>query len=94
LADQLMTPPVETSATTVRPSVELLEVAEVAAILAAASEPSAKLIGGLKEGHLNLLVEVRFVECDRAHWVPVQGLLSEPPAPSSTRLSVQPMWRP
>ena len=47
-----MTPLVETSAATVRPSVGPLEVAEVAAILAAASEPSAKLVGGLNEGHL------------------------------------------
>jgi hypothetical protein len=50
LADQLMTPPVETSATTVRPSVEALEVAEVADIPAAAI-PSAKLVGGLSKGH-------------------------------------------
>ena len=47
-----MTPLVETSATTVRPSVGPLEVAEVEAFPAAASEPLAKLVGGLKEGHL------------------------------------------
>jgi len=47
-----VTPLVETSATTVRPSAGPLEVTEVAAIPAAASEPSAKLVGGLKEGHL------------------------------------------
>ena len=69
-----MTPLVETSATTVRPSVGLLEVAEVAAILAAASEPSAKLVGGPKKGTY-LLVGVRFVECDRAHWGLVQSPL-------------------
>ena len=47
-----MTPLVETLTTTVRPSVGLLEVAEVTAIPVAASELSAKLVGGLKEGHL------------------------------------------
>jgi hypothetical protein len=47
-----VTPLVETLATTVRPSFGPLEVAEVAAIPAAASEPSAKLVGRLKEGHL------------------------------------------
>jgi hypothetical protein len=47
-----MTPPAETSATTVRPSAVPLEVAEVAAVPAAASEPSADLVGGLNEGHL------------------------------------------
>jgi hypothetical protein len=49
-------------------------VAEVAAIPAAASEPSAKLVGGLKKGTY-LLVGVRFVECDRAHWGLVQSPL-------------------
>jgi len=37
-------------ATTVRPSVGPLEVAEVAAILAAASEPWPKRLGDLKKG--------------------------------------------
>jgi hypothetical protein len=69
-----VTPLVETSAATVRPSVGPLEVAEVAAIPAAASEPSAKLVGGLKKGTY-LLVGVRFVECDRAHWGLVQSPL-------------------
>ena len=69
-----MTPLVETSAATVRPSVGPLEVAEVAAIPAAASEPLAKLVGGLKKGTY-LLVGVRFVECDWAHWGLVQSPL-------------------
>ena len=43
----------ETSATTVRPSVGQLEVAEVAAILAVALAASAKLVGEFKEGHLS-----------------------------------------
>jgi len=68
-----MTPPVETSATTVRPSVDALEVAEVAAIPAAASAPSAKLVGGLRKGHPYLQVEGRFVDCGQAHSGPVQG---------------------
>jgi len=74
LADQLMTTPVETSATTVRPSAILLEVAEVAAAQAAASEPSAELVGGLKEGHLYQLIAGRFFECERAHLGPIQAL--------------------
>ncbi len=41
----------ETLATTVRPSVEALEVAEVTAIPAAALAPSVKLVGGLSKGH-------------------------------------------
>jgi hypothetical protein len=56
LADKLMTPPAETSATTVRPSAVPLEGAEVVAVPAAASQPSADLVGGLKEGHLYQLL--------------------------------------
>jgi len=83
---------VETLATTVRPSVGPLEVAEVAAILAAASEPWPKRLGDLKKGTY-LPVGVRFVQCDWAHWGPVQALLSEPRAPPSTSPSVLPTQR-
>jgi hypothetical protein len=69
-----VTPLVETSSTSVRPSVRPLEVAEVEAFLAAASEPLPNWLGDLKKGTY-LLVVVRFVECDRAHWGPIQSLL-------------------
>jgi hypothetical protein len=88
-----MTPLLETLANTVMPSDEPLEVAEVTAIPVVASAPSPKLDGGLKEWRLYKLVGVRFVECDRAHWGPVQALVSESPTMPSTSPSVQPMQR-
>jgi len=49
LAEKLMTSLVETTATTAGLSTSFLEVAEVAAVLAATSKPLADLVGGLKE---------------------------------------------
>jgi hypothetical protein len=51
LAEQLMTPTVETSATTVEPSAALLEDDEIAVVDAAISYTSAKFVEGLVEGH-------------------------------------------
>jgi hypothetical protein len=61
LAEQLMTSPVGTLATMVRPSATLLEDAEIAVVEAAISDTSAKLVEGLVEGHLYQLVNGRFV---------------------------------
>ncbi len=52
LAEELMTPPAEVSATTVKPLATMLDDAEIAVIQAAISDTSAKLVEGLVEGHL------------------------------------------
>ncbi len=49
LAEQLMTSPLGTLATMVRPSATLLEDAEIAVVEAAISDTSAKLVEGLVE---------------------------------------------
>ena len=61
LAEQLMTSPVGTLATMVRPSATLLEDAEIAVVEAAISGTSAKLVEGLIEGHLYQLVNSRLL---------------------------------
>ena len=61
LAEQLMTSPVGTSATMVRPSATLLEDTEIAVVEAAILDTSAKLVEGLIEGHLYQLVNGRLL---------------------------------
>jgi len=86
-AEQLMTSPVGTSATTVRPLATLLEDAEIAVVEAAISDTSAKLVEGLVEGHLYQLVNGRFVECELTHSGSDRALMSVP----STLLGTSPI---
>ncbi len=89
LAEQLMTPPAEVSATTVKPLAMMLDDAEIAVIQAAISDTSAKLVEGLVEGHLYQLVNGRFVECEPTHSGSVRALSSVP----STLLSTSPNFQ-
>jgi hypothetical protein len=84
LAEELMTPPAEVSATTVKPLATMLDDAEIAVIQAAISDTSAKLVEGLVEGHLYQLVGGRFIECELTHSGSVRACSSVPSTPLST----------
>jgi len=83
-AEQLMTSPVGTSATTVRPLATLLEDAKIAVVEVAILDTLAKLVEGLVEGHLYQLVGGRIIECELTQSGSVRACSSVPSTPLST----------